>query len=122
MHRPAAVINAAAYTQVDGAETDAARAHMINGGRPRGDGAKPVLELGVPFVSLSTDYVFDGSGDALGQDRHACPLNGLWPRQSWRASRRLQQAGGTWAIMRTSWVVSAHGGNFVKTMLRLGRA
>ena len=118
MHRPAAVINAAAYTQVDGAETDAARAHMINAAAPEAM-AEACAGLGVPFVSLSTDYVFDGSGMPLVRDRHAWPLNG-YGRSKLAGEQAIAAVGWPWAVMRTSWVVSAHGGNFVKTMLRLG--
>jgi dTDP-4-dehydrorhamnose reductase len=119
VHRPAAVINAAAYTQVDGAETDAARAHMINAAAPEAM-AEACLELGVPFVSLSTDYVFDGSGDAPWSETDTpAPLNG-YGRSKLAGEQAIAQVGGTWAVMRTSWVVSAHGGNFVKTMRRLG--
>ena len=115
--QPRAVINAAAYTNVDGAETDAARAHVINADAPAAM-AQVCADLGIPFVSISTDYVFDGAGDRpwLETDITA-PIN-VYGRSKLAGEHSILKAGGT--VMRTSWVVSAHGNNFVKTMLRLG--
>lgn len=118
-HRPDMVINAVAYTAVDRAEEDAARAHRIN--------AEAVAELaqacaaaGIPLVHLSTDYVFDGSGDAPWQeDDTTAPINS-YGRSKLAGEVAVRAAAGPHAILRTSWVVSAHGNNFVKTMLRLG--
>lgn len=117
--RPAAVINAAAYTAVDRAETDAATARAVNAAAP-GAMAAACAGLGVPFVHISTDYVFDGSGDApRAEDAPTGPL-GVYGATKLEGERAIAAAGGQWAVLRTSWVFSAHGSNFVKTMRRLG--
>lgn len=118
-HAPGAVINAAAYTAVDQAEDDEDTALRINGAAP-GAMARACADLGIPFVHISTDYVFDGSGTAPWPvDAPAGPL-GAYGRTKLAGEQAVRAAGGTYAILRTSWVVSAHGRNFVKTMLRLG--
>jgi len=117
--RPAAVINAAAYTAVDKAEEDEALASVINGEAPAAM-AQACADLGIPFVSISTDYVFDGSGSAPWQPKDATGPLGAYGRSKLKGEQLIADAGGTFAILRTSWVVSAHGNNFVKTMLRLG--
>lgn len=119
-HVPAAVINAAAYTAVDKAEEEEALANVINGAAP-GAMAAACAEMGIPFVTVSTDYVFDGSGTAPWQPGDAAaPLN-AYGRSKLAGEEMVRAAGGAYAILRTSWVVSAHGHNFVKTMLRLGK-
>ena len=116
---PSAVINAAAYTAVDKAESDAATAQLVNADAPAAMAAA-CAELGIPFVHISTDYVFDGSGDtARAEDAPTAPL-GVYGQTKLDGERAVQAAAGQYAIMRTSWVFSAHGNNFVKTMLRLG--
>jgi len=117
--RPAAVINAAAYTAVDKAEGDEALASVINGDAP-GAMAQACADLGIPFVSISTDYVFDGSGSAPWKPNDATGPLGAYGRSKLKGEQLITDAGGAFAILRTSWVVSAHGNNFVKTMLRLG--
>ena len=118
-HKPAVVINAAAYTAVDHAEEDEALATVVNGEAP-GAIARACAELGVPFVHISTDYVFDGQGAAAFlPDTPTAPL-GAYGRSKLVGEQAVTAAGGAYAILRTSWVVSAHGNNFVKTMLRLG--
>jgi len=117
--RPAAVINAAAYTAVDKAEDDEALATVINGDAP-GAMAQACADLGIPFVSISTDYVFDGSGTQPWRPGDATGPLGAYGRSKLQGEQLITAAGGNSAILRTSWVVSAHGNNFVKTMLRLG--
>jgi dTDP-4-dehydrorhamnose reductase len=118
-HKPDAVINAATYTAVDQAESDEGTATLVNGGAP-GAMAGACADLGIPFIHLSTDYVFDGSGTApWSVDAPTGPL-GAYGRSKLAGEAAILAAGGTSVILRTSWVVSAHGGNFVKTMLRLG--
>ena len=115
----AAVINAAAYTAVDRAETEEALATTINAAAP-GAMAGACADLGLPFLHVSTDYVFDGSGDAPWQPADAvAPLN-AYGRSKLAGEQAVRAAGGAHLILRTSWVYSAHGQNFVKTMLRLG--
>jgi dTDP-4-dehydrorhamnose reductase len=119
VRRPDAVINAAAYTAVDKAEEDEARATVINGDAP-GAMARACADLGVPFVSISTDYVFSGTGTRPWQEADPTGPLGAYGRSKLKGEHLVQAAGGAYAILRTSWVVSAHGHNFVKTMLRLG--
>lgn len=114
-----AVLNAAAWTNVDGAETDEDGAAAVNGAAPAAM-AVAAKARGLPFVHISTDYVFDGSGDAP-RDEAAptAPINAYgWSKLA--GEQGVRAAGGVHAILRTSWVFSAHGGNFVKTMLRVG--
>ncbi len=117
--RPAMVINAAAYTAVDRAEEEEALATVINGDSP-GAMASACAALGVPFVSVSTDYVFDGAGKLPRATTEPTGPLGAYGRSKLVGEQAIAEAGGVHAILRTSWVVSAHGNNFVKTMLRLG--
>ncbi len=118
-HAPRAVINAAAYTAVDRAETEEDLATTINGHAPTAM-ARECASLKIPFVQISTDYVFDGAGDQpFAPDHPTAPLN-AYGRSKLLGEQGVRDAGGTYAILRTSWVFSAHGANFVKTMLRLG--
>lgn len=118
-HRPDAVINAAAWTAVDRAETEEAAALVVNGDAP-GAMARACAELGLPLVQISTDYVFDGAGTRpFRPDDRPAPL-GAYGRTKLAGERAVQAAGCAHVILRTSWVFSAHGANFVKTMLRLG--
>lgn len=118
-HAPEAVINAAAYTAVDKAEEEEAAAARLNADAPAAmSGA--CAAVGIPFVHISTDYVFDGAGkSAFRPDDPTGPL-GAYGRTKLAGELRVQNSGAAYAILRTSWVFSAHGGNFVKTMLRLG--
>lgn len=119
-HRPEGVINAAAYTAVDRAEEEEALATVINGDAP-GAMAQACAALDIPFVHISTDYVFDGSGRMPWRpDAPTAPL-GAYGRSKLAGEQAVRGAGGAHVILRTSWVFSAHGANFVRTMLRLGR-
>ncbi len=117
-HRPDAVINAAAYTGVDKAENDEELAALINGAAP-GEIAGACAERGIPMVHLSTDYVFDGGGATPFLPTDPTGPLGAYGRTKLLGEVAIARAGGVHAILRTSWVFSAHGGNFVKTMLRL---
>ncbi|MFN3954299.1 MAG: dTDP-4-dehydrorhamnose reductase [Pararhodobacter sp.] len=118
-HRPAAIINAAAYTAVDRAESEPELARRINAEAP-GAMARAAADLGIPMVQVSTDYVFDGSGDAPFAPNHPpAPLN-AYGHSKLEGEEAVREAGGPHAVLRTSWVFSAQGANFVKTMLRLG--
>jgi len=114
------VINAAAYTAVDKAEDEAETAHIVNALAPAAM-ARACAEKGVPFVHLSTDYVFDGSGTRPWQPDDATGPLGVYGATKLAGEVGVRAAGGPHVILRTSWVFSAHGQNFVKTMLRLGR-
>ena len=114
-----AVINAAAWTAVDKAETDEAAATVINGAAPAAM-ARACARHGIPFLHISTDYVFDGAGTVpFATDHPTAPL-GAYGRSKLAGEHGVQSAGGAYLILRTSWVVSSHGANFVKTMRRLG--
>lgn len=118
--RPVAVINAAAWTAVDKAETEETAATVVNGDAPAAM-AMECAALGIPFVHISTDYVFDGMGEVpFSTDHPTAPL-GAYGRSKRKGEEGARAAGGVYAILRTSWVFSAHGHNFLKTMLRLGR-
>lgn len=118
-YAPNAVINAAAYTAVDRAEDEEELATQVNGVAPAEMG-RACAERDIPFVHLSTDYVFDGSGDAAWRpDDGTAPIS-AYGRSKLAGEQGVAAAGGRHVILRTSWVFSAHGQNFVKTMLRLG--
>lgn len=113
-----AVINAAAYTAVDRAESEEALATRINGAAP-GAMARACAARGLPFLHISTDYVFPGTGTAAwAPGDPVAPLN-AYGRSKLAGEEAVRAAGGRHAILRTAWVFSAHGANFVKTMLRL---
>ena len=116
---PSAVINAAAYTAVDRAETEPGLALAINGTAP-GAMAEAAREAGAVFVHISTDYVFDGTGTRAWQPGDATGPQNSYGRSKLAGEVAVRAAGGTHVILRTSWVFSAWGQNFVKTMLRLG--
>lgn len=114
-----AVINAVAYTAVDKAEEQEDLALQINATTP-GVIARACADRGLPLVHVSTDYVFDGSGDTPFAPDHPTGPLGAYGRTKLAGEAAVRGAGGVHAILRTSWVVSSHGNNFVKTMLRLG--
>lgn len=116
--QPEAVINAAAYTQVDSAETQEPQAHVVNAKAP-GAMAQACADLEIPFVHLSTDYVFDGTQTHPARpDDPTNPCN-AYGRTKLAGETLVRASGAPYAILRTSWVVSADGANFIKTMLRL---
>lgn len=118
-HRPDVVINAAAYTAVDRAEEEEALALAVNGVAP-GVMAQECAAQDIPFLHVSTDYVFDGSGTAPWTALDSVDPQNAYGRTKLAGEVAVRAAGGNHAILRTSWVFSAHGANFVKTMLRLG--
>jgi dTDP-4-dehydrorhamnose reductase len=114
-----AVINAAAYTAVDKAESEEALARRINAKAP-GAMAAACAARDIPFVHLSTDYVFAGTpGRPWREDDPTGPL-GAYGRTKLAGEQAVAAAGGRHAILRTAWVFAAHGQNFVRTMLRVG--
>lgn len=118
--QPDVVLNAAAYTAVDRAESESDLAMRVNGDAP-GAIAEEARKLNALLIHYSTDYVFDGSkhGPWVEEDP-AHPLN-VYGATKLAGERNIQQAGGRFLIFRTSWVFSPHGNNFLLTMLRLGR-
>lgn len=117
-HTPEAVINAAAYTAVDRAEDEKTLAVSINGWAPAAM-ARTCAELGIPFVHISTDYVFDGAGEEPWKSEDSPNPKNAYGLSKLIGEKAVREAGGRYAILRTSWVFSAHGSNFVKSMLRL---
>lgn len=113
-----AIINAAAYTAVDRAEQEHDLAMAVNGAAV-GTMAEHAAAHDIPLVHISTDYVFDGQGtDPHKPDDPVAPL-GVYGQSKMAGEALIRNAGGQHVILRTSWVFSAHGNNFVKTMLRL---
>lgn len=113
------VINAAAWTAVDLAESQEKDAALVNAEAPR-QMAQVCAAKGVPLIHLSTDYVFDGAGDAPFTPDHPTAPLGAYGRSKLGGEVGIRSTGARAVILRTSWVVSADGSNFVKTMLRLG--
>lgn len=116
---PSAIINAAAYTAVDHAESEPDIARAINADSPAVM-AEYALKQGIAFVHYSTDYVFDGSGTQprIETDPTA-PLN-FYGATKREGEILIEEIGGAYLILRTSWVYDATGKNFLNTMLRLG--
>lgn len=117
--KPSVVINAAAYTKVDLAETERDVAFAVNAEAPAAM-ARWCADAGVLLAHVSTDYVFDGSGNAPWKETDAPrPLN-VYGESKLKGERAVAESGCRHFIFRTSWVYDAHGSNFVSTMLRLG--
>ncbi|WP_122667016.1 dTDP-4-dehydrorhamnose reductase [Pseudomonas viridiflava] len=116
--KPDLIINAAAYTAVDQAETDQKTALSVNA-IAAGMLADQAKELGIPLIHYSTDYVFDGSKATpwTEQDKPA-PL-GVYGASKWAGEQAIEYVGGQYLILRTSWVYSTAGRNFLLTMQRL---
>ena len=112
------VINAAAWTAVDKAEAEEDVATLVNGASPVAM-AEAAAAKGIPFLHVSTDYVFDGSGEAPWKPANPTGPLGAYGRSKLVGEQGVVVAGGAYAILRTSWVFSAHGANFVKTIRRL---
>ena len=112
------IVNAAAYTAVDKAESELDQARQINATAP-GLLAREAAALGALLVHYSTDYVFDGSGDQPRDEE--CPTSPLsaYGATKLAGEQAIAESGCTHLILRTSWVYAARGGNFAKTMLRL---
>ncbi|MFT3975331.1 MAG: dTDP-4-dehydrorhamnose reductase [Amaricoccus sp.] len=114
------VLNAAAHTAVDRAEDEPELALRINGTAP-GVIAAACADKGVPFLHVSTDYVFDGTpGRPWREDDPTGPL-GAYGRSKLAGEQAVVAACPDHVVLRTAWVFSAHGGNFVKTMLKVGK-
>ena len=118
--RPDLIVNAAAYTAVDKAESEPELARTVNALAP-GVLAQEAHKLGAWLVHYSTDYVFDGSGtQPWGEIDTPAPLN-VYGQTKLDGERLIQSACAKHLIFRTSWVYAARGGNFAKTMLRLAQ-
>lgn len=118
--RPQVVINAAAYTAVDKAESEPERARAVNA-----EGAENLAaachRVGAALLHLSTDYVFDGRKTTPYTESDIANPQGAYARSKWEGEERIRALCPRHIILRVSWVFGQHGGNFVKTMLRLAR-
>jgi dTDP-4-dehydrorhamnose reductase len=117
-HQPNVIVNPAAYTAVDKAETETALAYVINGEAP-GVLAEEAKKIGALLVHYSTDYVFDGTKDALYTEADSTnPIN-VYGQSKLAGEQAIQSVAGDYLILRTSWVYASRGNNFLKTILRL---
>ncbi|MBI5259504.1 MAG: dTDP-4-dehydrorhamnose reductase [Burkholderiales bacterium] len=116
--RPDIIVNAAAYTAVDRAESEPGLAHTVNAVSP-GVLAREAAASGAWLVHYSTDYVFDGSGDQPRDETAATGPLSAYGRTKLEGEEQIRASGCQHLILRTSWVYAARGGNFAQTMLRL---
>jgi len=110
--RPDAIINCAAWTDVDGCETDAARAYAVNAGAVE-NLARAARHTGACFVTISTDYVFDGAKDGFYTQRDNPHPLGIYAQSKLDGERRAQAAHARTVVVRTGWVYGEHGTNFL---------
>lgn len=119
-HRPAMIVNAAAYTAVDGAESDSELADRLNHRLPD-QLARYAHDCQARLIHFSSDYVYPGSGDQPWRETDtAAPLS-VYGKTKLAGDQAIQASGASHLILRTSWVYGARGNNFLATMLRLGR-
>lgn len=118
--RPDVIVNAAAHTAVDKAESEPDLALRLNAEAPEVM-AREAKSLGALLVHYSTDYVFDGSGDAARKEGDATGPLSVYGRTKLEGEQRIAATNCRHLIFRTSWVYAARGGNFAKTMLRLAQ-
>ncbi|MGM0855815.1 MAG: dTDP-4-dehydrorhamnose reductase [Pseudomonadota bacterium] len=119
-HQPELILNAAAYTAVDKAESEPEQAKRLNDGLPA-QLAEYAAKQGITLVHYSTDYVYPGDGDVPWQeDSPTAPLS-VYGQTKLEGDQAVIKSGCQHLIFRTSWVYAARGNNFMKTMLRLGR-
>ena len=116
--RPELIVNAAAHTAVDAAESEPDAAFAINASAP-GVLAEEAADLDVPLIHYSTDYVFDGSNPAAYHEQDTPNPLGVYGRSKLAGEQAIAAVGGKHLILRTSWVYSLHGRNFLLTMQRL---
>lgn len=118
--RPDVIVNAAAYTAVDRAETEREVAHGVNAKAP-GVLAQEAQALGAWMVHFSTDYVFDGSGTTPWREGDPTSPLSIYGATKLEGEQRVMQACSRHLVLRTSWVYAARGSNFARTMLRLAQ-
>jgi dTDP-4-dehydrorhamnose reductase len=116
--RPDAVVNAAAYTAVDLAESEPSLAYQINSSGAEA-AARAAAKLGIPIVQLSTDYVFDGSLDRPYREDDPTEALGVYGDSKLKGERAVAAVNGNHVIIRTAWIYSPFGKNFARTMLAL---
>lgn len=118
--RPDVIVNAAAHTAVDKAESEPDLARLLNATTP-GVLAQEAAKIGAWLVHYSTDYVFDGSGTRPWNETDTPAPLSVYGHTKWEGERLIQASGAKHLILRTSWVYAARGANFAKTMLRLAQ-
>lgn len=119
-YQPNFIVNAAAHTAVDRAESEPDLARCLNASAPAAL-AKAAAEVGAWLVHYSTDYVFDGSGDHARQEGEGVGPLSVYGQTKLEGEQAIVASGCKYLIFRTSWVYAARGGNFAKTMLRLAQ-
>lgn len=119
-YSPDVIVNAAAYTAVDRAETECDKANAVNGFAV-GHLAERAVSLGIPLIHLSTDYVFDGTKQGAYVEEDATNPVNVYGQSKLLGEQMFQASGCKGIILRTSWVFGLEGSNFPKTMLRLAR-
>ena len=119
-YKPDIIVNSAAYTAVDKAESDIQLAKRING-----DAVKIIAEetekLGAWLIHYSTDYVFDGAKESPYKESDKTNPLGIYGKTKLAGERAIQESGCHYTVFRTSWVIGRHGNNFIKTILRLAK-
>lgn len=118
--RPDVIVNAAAHTGVDKAESEPDFARLLNATTP-GVLAQEAAKIGAWLIHYSTDYVFDGSGTRPWTETDTPAPLSVYGHTKWEGERLIQGGGAKHLILRTSWVYASRGGNFAKTMLRLAQ-
>lgn len=119
-HAIGLIVNCAAYTAVDRAESEEMLAERVNAEGPR-TLASVARRKGIPLIHISTDYVFGGEGCHPIREGHPTDPQGVYGRTKLRGEEAIRESGCDAAVIRTAWLYSEFGNNFVKTMLRVGR-
>lgn len=118
-HRPNVIVNCAAYTKVDAAEDDTAVAYSVNASAAE-NLALAAKEVGATLIHISTDYVFDGeSNTPYTEECLPCPKS-VYGKSKLDGEKKVEESGCNYLIIRTSWLYSEYGSNFLKTIIRLG--
>ncbi|KMN37978.1 dTDP-4-dehydrorhamnose reductase [Chromobacterium sp. LK1] len=119
-HQPDIIVNPAAYTAVDRAESEPEQAHAVNAAAPALL-AQWAARRQALLLHYSTDYVFSGAGERPWREDDAAEPRSVYGQSKWAGEQAVRAAAPRHLILRTSWVFGAHGGNFLKTILRLAR-
>jgi dTDP-4-dehydrorhamnose reductase len=119
-NKPNAIINCAAYTAVDKAESDSEAAYLANDTGAK-NLARAAKNLGIPYIHISTDFVFDGKKSSPYSEEDAVNPLGIYGMSKYAGEQSALSVNPDTLIIRTSWVYASHGKNFVKTMLHYGK-